>query len=142
MSAIYRCGFAFARPAVVYACREFEAKVHLSCTLESGTGPGYVDLAGAPVDWYLDGKYIGTVKTDGLGWSWNRLHVAEPGAHVVRVVFRGLTVDGKVYGATAADFVFPASPLPPAPLASAGRVVLSLAGVALISIGVATGLKK
>jgi hypothetical protein len=128
----------------VYACREFEAKVHLSCHLESGSGPGYVDLAGVPVEWYLDGKYINTVKTDGLGWSWNRLHVAEPGAHVVRVVFRGLTVDDKVYGAAAADFTLPVSPppTPAAPRVSAGRVVLSLAGAALISIGVAEGLKK
>jgi hypothetical protein len=118
LSTVYRCGFAFVLPAIVYACREFEAKAHLSCILESGTGPGYVDLANAPVEWYLDGKYIGTVKTDSFGWSWNRLHVAEPGAHVVRVVFRGMRVGDVEYGARTADFKITATapPTPPVTL--------------------------
>jgi hypothetical protein len=118
LSAVYRCGFAFVRPLVIYACRKFEAKAHLACHLESGTGPGYVDLAGAPVEWYLDGKYVNTVETNERGWSLNRLHVAKPGTHVVRVVFRGMRVGNAEYRASTGDYEITVTAPPTPPLLS------------------------
>ena len=108
MGAIYRCGLSpFVRPSTVYACNEFEAKVHVTCYLESGEGSWYVDLANAPVEWYIDGRYVGTSMTDSLGWSYMRLHIAVPGRHIVKVVFRGLVVGDTEYRGDEAEYEIP-----------------------------------
>jgi hypothetical protein len=114
----YRCGFAISRPATVYACREFEVGAHLSCYLVSGTGPWYVDLANAPTLWWLDNRFVKAVRTDGLGWASVKLHVVEPGLHVVTVEFPGMFKDGDYYRPARAEHKLlveppPAQPTPP-----------------------------
>jgi hypothetical protein len=111
----YRCGLTFVRPETVYACSEFEAKVHLSCYLESGTGPRYVDLANAPTLWWLDNRFVRAVGTDELGWASVKLHVAEPGLHRVTVEFPGAFRDGNYYRPARVEHEFLAEPPPTQP---------------------------
>jgi len=123
----YRCSISFRYPATVYACREFEVSAHLSCVLESGTGPSYVDLANAPTLWWLDNRFVKAVGTDEMGWASVKLHVSEPGEHVVTVEFPGAFKDGDYYRPARAELKLlvesppappplPPPPTPPAPL--------------------------
>lgn len=112
MSAEYRCGFSATYPANIYACREFEMRVNLGCHRESGSGPGVVYPSGVVIHWYVDGVYMGDTRTDGNGWSYKKIHLAEPGSHVIRVVFDGLQTSDAYYRPSTADFTVSAKPPP------------------------------
>jgi hypothetical protein len=131
LSAEYRCGLSYVLPAAVYACREFDVKVHLSCHLESGTGPSYVEPAGVPLGWWLNGRYLGLTSTDASGWSSRRFHIEEPGVHTILVRFFGAARDNNYYRPADAEIkvsVEPAPPpiAPPAPPVSPPQAPLAL----------------
>jgi hypothetical protein len=137
----YRCSLSlFVSPARVYACREFEVEARLSCYLESGAGPPYVEPAGVPLGWWLDGRYQGLTSTDAAGRSSRRFHIEEPGVHTVFVRFFGAFRDGNYYKPVDAEIKVlveptpappPEAPAPPRPPVDAAYCVAGLIMVAL-----------